>query len=329
MTRQIVWEQQVGVDQHPFAETGTNQVQERLRANSAKAHRSDLTRVPSARASKAGGALTIEDRGRVEERQRDLVAPLGLIDDQQSTGASVRKPPDADLLTNLGDRLTGNEGPGLERFHLPLDYLDFWETNHQDETSLEDLLIDLIALPRLEARAQHAQEIDSGRFEQPRQLEHIRRLLADQAVWLGLGREARGDKLGLDRRRLFLLRRFERLGDQGNLAPTAGELANLARKSQSINLASVPAREKDVPTRRVRRRHSHPERSKLIARCRAGADTPAPSREYGISKCALLHLLWKEGVIMRNQPITPRDAERAACLYESGLSITEIVDQIG
>lgn len=32
---------------------------------------------------------------------------------------------------------------------------------------------------------------------------------------------------------------------------------------------------------------------------------------------------------MRKQPITLRDAERAARLYESGLSIAEIVDRIG
>ena len=32
---------------------------------------------------------------------------------------------------------------------------------------------------------------------------------------------------------------------------------------------------------------------------------------------------------MRNLPITPRDAERAAHLYEKGLSIVETVDQIG
>ena len=32
---------------------------------------------------------------------------------------------------------------------------------------------------------------------------------------------------------------------------------------------------------------------------------------------------------MRKQPITPRDAERAACFYKDGLSITEIADRIG
>lgn len=81
--------------------------------------------------------------------------------------------------------------------------------------------------------------------------------------------------------------------------------------------------------RSLRRRLAPQVISELVTRYRAGEDTPALSREYGISKCALLHLLCKEDVTMRKQPITPRDAKQAAQLYENGLSITEIVEQIG
>jgi hypothetical protein len=113
------------------------------------------------------------------------------------------------------------------------------------------------------------------------------------------------------------------------MPPTAGELARLARKSGSINPDSVPAKEKEVPTRTLKRRLSPQERAELVARYSAGEDTPALSREYGISKCGLLHLLRKEGVTMRKQAITPGDAKRAARLYGSGLSITEVVHRIG
>lgn len=113
------------------------------------------------------------------------------------------------------------------------------------------------------------------------------------------------------------------------MPPTPGELANLAGKSESINPDSAPAKEKDVPTRTLQRRLSPHDRAELVARYIAGEGTPALSTQYGISKCGLLQLLRNEGVTMRKQAITPRDAERAAQHYESGLSITEIVERIG
>lgn len=111
--------------------------------------------------------------------------------------------------------------------------------------------------------------------------------------------------------------------------PTAGELVKLAQKSRRMDPALVQVGEQEVPTRRLRRRLSSQERAELVARYRAGEDTPALSREYGISKCGLLHLLGKEGVTMRKQPMAPPDAKRAVRLYESGMSITEVVDQVG
>lgn len=113
------------------------------------------------------------------------------------------------------------------------------------------------------------------------------------------------------------------------MPPTAGELVKVARTSGSFNPDSVPAEEKKVPKRTLQRRLTPQERAELVARYRAGEDTPALSREYGISKCGLLHLLGKEGVTMRKQPITSQDAERAARFHESGLPITEIVNRIG
>lgn len=128
----------------------------------------------------------------------------------------------------------------------------------------------------------------------------------------------------------FLVQPVDRHSNKSALIPPPpGELANLAGKSGSINPNSALAEEKDVPTRTLQRRLSPHDRAELVARYIAGEGTPALSREYGMSKCALLRLLRNEGVTLRKRATTPRDAERAARLYESGLSIAEIVERIG
>jgi lambda repressor-like predicted transcriptional regulator len=67
----------------------------------------------------------------------------------------------------------------------------------------------------------------------------------------------------------------------------------------------------------------------IVSRYQAGDSTPALARDYGVAKSALLQLLRNEGVPMRKQAITSADAKQAARLYEGGMSITEIVEQIG
>lgn len=66
-----------------------------------------------------------------------------------------------------------------------------------------------------------------------------------------------------------------------------------------------------------------------MSRYDAGHSTPALARDYRIAKSALLQLLRNEGVPMRKQAITSANAKQAARLYEDGMSITEIVEQIG
>ena len=81
--------------------------------------------------------------------------------------------------------------------------------------------------------------------------------------------------------------------------------------------------------RNLRRRLAPQTIAEVVTRYDAGEDTPSLSREYGISKCGLLRLLRNEGVTLRKQPMTPREAEEAARLYKSGLSITEVGERIG
>lgn len=55
----------------------------------------------------------------------------------------------------------------------------------------------------------------------------------------------------------------------------------------------------------------------------------ALSREYGVSRSGLRHLLRGEGVALREQGITAEDADKAVRLYESGLTIRRVVERVG
>jgi hypothetical protein len=84
-----------------------------------------------------------------------------------------------------------------------------------------------------------------------------------------------------------------------------------------------------MPVRSLRRRLSPRQIEELVARYNAGEDTPALSRAYGISRGGLRKLLLAQGVSFRKQPMTPEDAGRAVRLYERGLTIKEVVTQVG
>lgn len=105
-------------------------------------------------------------------------------------------------------------------------------------------------------------------------------------------------------------------------------LAKLSQKSREIKLDSAYIGVQTAPARRLRRRLTPQETAELVARYKAGESSPALNKEYGILKCGLLQLLREERVSLRNQAMTPEDAERVARLYESGMVITEVVDQI-
>lgn len=84
-----------------------------------------------------------------------------------------------------------------------------------------------------------------------------------------------------------------------------------------------------IPPRSLRRRFTCQEISEIVSRYQAGDSIPALCRDFGLSKGGVLQLLRDEGVEMRKQAITPEDAKQAARFYEDGLSVAEIVEQIG
>lgn len=51
--------------------------------------------------------------------------------------------------------------------------------------------------------------------------------------------------------------------------------------------------------------------------------------EYGISKPSMLDLLHERGVVMRRQPLSNAQRLRAVQLYESGVAIKPIAEQLG
>lgn len=111
--------------------------------------------------------------------------------------------------------------------------------------------------------------------------------------------------------------------------PTPIEVAKLAQLSRTAP-TEPPAKEKHAaPPRNLRRRLSPQAIEELVARYTAGEKTPVLSRAFGISESGCRDLLRAEGASLRGHPITPKDAGLAVRLYEHGLTITQVVAQIG
>jgi AraC-like DNA-binding protein len=107
------------------------------------------------------------------------------------------------------------------------------------------------------------------------------------------------------------------------------DVARLAQLSRKIHPEATSEEKQAVPHRSIRRRLSPQAIDELIARYTAGEATPALSREYDISASGLRDLFRAEGVSLRGHAITPEDVEKAAQLYEGGLTITRVVKHIG
>jgi hypothetical protein len=113
------------------------------------------------------------------------------------------------------------------------------------------------------------------------------------------------------------------------IPPPLIDLERLAYQSRRLQSDDAPAKAGGGAMRSLRRRLSPQTIGELVVRYNGGEDSPALSREYGISKNGLRQLLLAEGVTLRRQPMTPRDAKRAVLLYESGMTVEQVVGQIG
>lgn len=113
------------------------------------------------------------------------------------------------------------------------------------------------------------------------------------------------------------------------MPPAFSELATLAQQSRKSHPVPAPIEPARVPTRSLRRRLRPQAIEQLVARYTAGETIRGLSREYSVSRSGLCQLLQDEGVALREQGITPDDAENAVRLYESGLTIKQVVAHIG
>jgi AraC-like DNA-binding protein len=112
-------------------------------------------------------------------------------------------------------------------------------------------------------------------------------------------------------------------------SPSPDEIARLAQWSRKLHPEATSKGKQSAPHRRIRRRLSPQVIDELIARYKAGEETPALSREFSISASGLRDLLRAEGVSLRGHTITPEDVKKAVQLYESGMTITQVVKHIG
>jgi transposase-like protein len=82
--------------------------------------------------------------------------------------------------------------------------------------------------------------------------------------------------------------------------------------------------------RSLRRRLTPEVRQAIISRYAAGESAKALSQEFDISRDGVRRLLEDAGVTIRSQNVvTPKEAERIVQLYVSGLTIRQVVEQVG
>lgn len=84
-----------------------------------------------------------------------------------------------------------------------------------------------------------------------------------------------------------------------------------------------------TPVRSLRRRLAPQIIAELVERYNAGEQRPALSREYALSKSGLRKLLLAAGVTFRGHVLTPEDAAEAVRLYQDGLTIKQVVGEVG
>jgi site-specific DNA recombinase len=113
--------------------------------------------------------------------------------------------------------------------------------------------------------------------------------------------------------------------------PSPDEVVRLAQLSRRVHPETTFKRTQAAPSphRSLRRRLSPQTIEELVARYAAGEKILALSREFGISDSGLRQLLLAEGVSLRGHAITVEDAETAVQLHEYGLTVKQVVEQIG
>jgi len=69
-------------------------------------------------------------------------------------------------------------------------------------------------------------------------------------------------------------------------------------------------------------------RTTVAERYAAGETTTALAQEYGVAKSTIIGILRDRNVVMRRQPLTGEQVSEAVSLYESGLSLSQVAEQL-
>jgi DNA-directed RNA polymerase specialized sigma24 family protein len=105
-------------------------------------------------------------------------------------------------------------------------------------------------------------------------------------------------------------------------------LSNLALPD--VPLAGAPAQQADVARVRQQQKRLRPEEiERLVARYAAGATTYQLAVEFGCHRTTVSGALRRAGIHLQPGGLTEKQIDKAIRLYEFGLSLQRVADQIG
>ncbi|WP_454116475.1 helix-turn-helix domain-containing protein [Microbacterium aurum] len=104
-----------------------------------------------------------------------------------------------------------------------------------------------------------------------------------------------------------------------------------ADKARQI-LAAAQAGEAPLVVRTSRTRPwtrlSPDAQSEVVRRYSSGETSTALAEDFKVAKSTILRILRENSVVVRRQPLTGKQVSMAKRLYESGLSLSEVADQM-
>lgn len=115
----------------------------------------------------------------------------------------------------------------------------------------------------------------------------------------------------------------------GLLPPTLLDIGKLAEQSRKVSTAKISNPRKKAAHPSLKRRLAAEIIETIVTRRKSGEKVKVLCEEYGISESGLNDLMTKAEAPVRANPITLEDIDMAVQLYESGLTVNQVVKQLG
>ncbi len=102
----------------------------------------------------------------------------------------------------------------------------------------------------------------------------------------------------------------------------------------AADLRRIPASVRDFSPklepsiRRSWKRLNEADRAAVVTRYTVGETSTALAAEYGVAKSTILGILRANNIVVRRQPLTAVQVSEAAQLYESGLSLSQVAENL-